>query len=39
MAKYSLLELLQGWTWLNAKLVDEKLPRLAVNLERFNLAI
>ena len=38
MAKDRLLELLQGRARLDAKLVDEQPPRLAIDLERLDLA-
>ena len=39
MAKDRLLELLQGRAWFDAELVDEQLPRLAIDLERLHLAV
>ena len=38
MAKDRLLELLQSRARLDAELVDEQLPRLAIELERLDLA-
>ena len=38
MTKDRLLELLQGWARLDAELVDEQPPRLAIDLERLDLA-
>ncbi len=37
MAKDRLLELLQGRAWLDAELVDQQPPGLAVDLERIDL--